>query len=96
MLGTRPHLAWGSLAAGPARSLGAWQDFRRLPEEMQQERLSRLRGGLAMREDIQRALIRMWQAPLEYQAPQWMGAFTQIEILIAVRACTEQGASLFF
>ena len=49
-----------------------------------------------MREDIQRALIGMWQAPLEYQAPQWMGAFTQIEILIAVKARTEQGASLFF
>ena len=66
MLGTRPHLAWGPLAAGPARSLGEWQDFSRLPEEEQQERLSHLRGGLVMREDIQRALTGMWQAAIEY------------------------------
>ena len=85
MPGTRPHLAWGPLAAGPARNLGDWQDFRMLPE-VQQERLSHLRGGLAMREDIQRAITDTWQAPIEHQAPQWMGAFTQIGILIAVRA----------
>ena len=27
MLGSRPHLAWGPLAPGPARSFGEWQSF---------------------------------------------------------------------
>ena len=27
MLGSRPRLAWGQFAAGPARRFGDWQDF---------------------------------------------------------------------
>ena len=44
LLGTRPRLAWGPFAAGPARSFGNWQTFRSSPEEMQLEQLSLFRG----------------------------------------------------
>ena len=41
-----------------------------------------------MYDDIQAALSEEWQMPLEPVAPLWMGAFTLLEVLIAVPACT--------
>ena len=49
-----------------------------------------------MRNDIQAALSEEWYAPFELAAPRWMGAFTPHEILIAVRACTEDDRCLYF
>eukprot|EP00250_Pteridium_aquilinum_P000332 c10370_g1_i1 orf=7-654(-) len=96
LLGTRPRLAWGPFAAGPARSFSDWQTFRSSPEEMQLEQLSLFRGGQTMRDDIQAALSEEWYAPFELAAPRWMGAFRPHEILIAVRACTEDDRCLYF
>ena len=76
MLGSRPHLAWGPLAARPARSFGEWQSFCGLPKTLQCERLSLYRGGQTMYDDIQAALSEEWQMPFEPSVPLWMGAWS--------------------
>ncbi|MCO5552118.1 hypothetical protein L7F22_005628 [Adiantum nelumboides] len=96
MLGSRPRLAWGPLAAGPARSFGDWQAFSGLSEEIQLEQLGQLRGGQTMRADLQAALPAEWFTPFEPEAPRWLGAFTHLEVLIAVRAHTQEGRCIFF
>lgn len=34
--------------------------------------------------------------PFEMKALVWMGAFPRLEVLIAVRACTDEGGCFFF
>ena len=53
MLGTRPRLAWGPLAAGPSKSLKAWSDFCSLPEVEREALLVQYKGGHIMYQDIQ-------------------------------------------
>ncbi|MCO5560158.1 hypothetical protein L7F22_013765 [Adiantum nelumboides] len=96
MLGSRPRLAWGPLAAGPARSFGDWQAFSGLLEEIQLEQLGQLRGGQTMRADLQAALPAEWFTPFEPEALRWLGAFTHLEVLIAIRAHTQEGRCIFF
>ena len=55
MVGSRQHVSWGALAAGPAYSVGEWLHFRKLPEEQQRIRLSGLRGVEQMVRDIEDA-----------------------------------------
>ena len=95
MVGSRKHVSWGALAAGPARCVGEWLHFRQLPEERQRLGLTGMRGAEHMVRDIEDALPVAW---LQQRAPApiaWMGAFTRFEVLIAVRGCTEQ-TTLFF
>lgn len=49
-----------------------------------------------MRLVIQATLPEEWFLPLEPMTPRWMGAFTQLEVLIALRACSKDGRCLFF
>lgn len=95
MVGARPHVSWGALAAGPARCVGEWLQFRQLPEEVQSLRLAGLRGVQHMVSDIEDALPAEWLEPIASGPISWMGAFTRLEILIAVRGCTEH-TTLFF
>ena len=60
MVGARPHVSWGALAAGPARCVGEWLQFRQLPEEVQSLRLAGLRGVQQMVSDIEDALPADW------------------------------------
>ena len=45
MMGSRQHVSWGAMAAGPAHSLGEWLDFWQLTVEVQGARLARMRGS---------------------------------------------------
>ena len=96
MLGSRPRLAWGQFAAGPARSWGDWLDFCRLPQAVQDERISNFCGGLDMRQQLLEAVPLDWFTPPALVAPQWMAAFTQFEVLVTARACSDSGSCLFF
>ena len=96
MLGSRPKLAWGQFAAGPACCSGDWLEFYRLPEAVQTERISSFRGGQDMQQQLQEAFTQDWLTPPALVAPQWMGAFTQFEVLVAARACSDSGSCLFF
>ena len=49
-----------------------------------------------MRQMLQEAIPQDWLRPPIPAAPRWMGAFTQLEVLVAARACTEGGSCLFF
>ena len=95
MVGSRPHVSWGAMAAGPARSLGDWIQFCQLPEDGQQARLVGLRGSAAMIEDITEAIPERWTRQTLSHAPAWMGAFTRTEVLIAVRGCSQE-TTLYF
>ena len=61
MLGARQHVSWGALAAGPARSVGDWLEFRQLSEAQQGERLAGIRGATQMVADIEEALPEDWR-----------------------------------
>ena len=95
MLGSRPHVSWGAMAVGPARSLDDWLQFMRLSEERQRECLAGMRGSELMISDILEAIPEHWMQQQSAEAPHWMGAFTRTEIFIAVRGCTST-TSLFF
>ena len=95
MVGSRQHVSWGAMAAGPAHSLGEWLDFRQLTEEAQGARLARMRGSAVMISDIEEVIPEAWTHPSEAPAPAWMGAFTRFEVLLAVRGCSED-CQLFF
>ena len=56
MVGSRPHVSWGVMAAGPARSLEDWLQFRRLSEERQKECLAGMRGSELMISNILEAI----------------------------------------
>lgn len=45
MVGFRLHISWEELAAGPTWSLGDWIEFRSLSQDVQVERLARVRGN---------------------------------------------------
>ena len=98
MLGSRPRLAWGQFAAGPAHSFGDWQDFCKLPTEIQELRIGGMRGGAEMRLQLQAAIPEEWLSPFSvHPPPSWMGAFTQLEVLVAaVRGSYQDGSCLFF
>ena len=97
MLGARPRLAWGQFAAGPARSFGDWQAFCRLPAEIQELRIGGMRGGTEMRLQLQATIPEEWLSPFPvHPPPSWMGAFTQLEVLVAARGCCQDGRCLFF
>ena len=42
------------------------------------------------------ALLWDWLMPPALSAPRWMGAFTQLEVLFAARACSDSGRCLLF
>ena len=42
------------------------------------------------------AIPPQWFRQLEASAPCWMGAFTRLEVLVAVRACSASGRCLFY
>ena len=97
MLGSRPRLAWGQFAAGPTRSFGGWQDFCKPPTEIQELRIGGMRGGAEMRLQLQVALPEEWLSPFSvHPHPSWMGAFTQLEVLVAARGSCQDGNCLFF
>ena len=83
-MGSRQHVSWGAMAAGPAHSLGEWLDFWQLTVEVQGARLARMRGSAVMISDIEEVI-----------PEAWMGAFTRFEVLLAVRGCSED-CQLFF
>lgn len=83
------------MVAGPAHSQGEWLDSWRLLEEAQCYRLARMRGSATMIRDIEEVIPMAWTHPLETTAPTWMGAFTRLEVLLAVRGCSED-CQLFF
>ena len=87
-------MSWG-VVAGLARCVGEWLQFRQLHEEIQRLRLIGLRGTHQMVRDIEDALPVDWLEPRASGPIAWMGAFTCLEILIAVRGCIER-TTLFF
>ena len=89
MVGSRPHVSWGAMDAGPARCFGDWMQFRQLTEEHQSLRLSGMRGVQHMISDIETAIPEAWLQPRLQLPISWMGAFTRLEVLIAVRGTTE-------
>ena len=96
MLGLRPRLAWGQFVAGPTRCWGESLEFCISPEVVQAETISSFRGGQDMREQLLEAIPQGWSTPLALVAPQWMAAFTQLEVLVAARACSNSSSCLFF
>ena len=87
-MGSRPHVSWGAMAGGPARTFWDWQQFQRLPEPLQAERTVGMRGSALMIADISEAIPAEWTQPAQLHAPSWMGAFTRTEVLIGVRGCS--------
>lgn len=61
MLGARQHVSWGALAAGPARSVGDWLEFRQLSEAQQGMRLGAIRGAAQMVTEIEEAIPEAWR-----------------------------------
>ena len=50
-----------------------------------------------MRLQLQEALPEEWLSPfLVHPPPSWMGAFTQLEVLVAARGCCQDGNYLYF
>ena len=96
MLRSLPRLAWGQFAAGPTRCWGNWIEFCRLPEDVEEARISRFWGGQDMQQQLQEAILQDWLMPLSLVTPQWMGDFMQLEVLVAMRACLDFGNILFF
>ena len=97
MLGERPHLSWGAMDSGPARSLGEWLQFRQLPMLTQEEQLRGIRGAQQMSLEIDRTIPQTWAQPMhDTSMPQWMGAFAGHEVLIAVRGTSEAIGCLCF
>ena len=94
-MGSRHHVSWGAMAAGPAHSLGEWLDFRRFSVEAQCDRLARMRGSAVMISDIEEVIPEAWTHSSKTLAPAWMGVFTRFEVLLAVRGCSED-CQLFF
>ena len=94
-MGSRQHVSWGAMAAGPARTLGDWLQFCQLPEAVQQERLVGMRGSTVMISGILKAILEQWTQQGTLVAPTWMGAFTRTEVLIAIRGCSGD-TTLFF
>ncbi|KAI5069888.1 hypothetical protein GOP47_0016189, partial [Adiantum capillus-veneris] len=50
----------------------------------------------SMCQDIAESIQVEWLTSLELVALQWMGAFTRLEILVSVKACSETVPTLFF
>ena len=69
MVGSRPHVSWGAMAAGPAQSLGDWIQFCQLSKDSQQARLAGMRGCVAMIEDITEAVPKQWTRQTLSHAP---------------------------
>ena len=91
MVGSRPHVSWGAFARGPGCSVGDWLQFRELPAEQQRDRCSGMRGALQMISDVESAASAEWGQQTILPPPAtWMGAFTQTEILIGARGCTQE------
>ena len=82
MVGSRPHVLWGAMAGGPARSLADWRQFRGLSMEAEEQILSGMRGSQHMFQDIEEAIPESWAEPLFGSALMWMGAFSKLEVLI--------------
>lgn len=95
MLGAQQHVSWGALAAGPARSVGDWFEFRQLPEAQQGLRLAGIQGATQMVTVIEEEILEAWRHMEANGLAAWMGAFTRTGALISVRGCTAE-LSLFF
>ena len=83
----------GGMAVGFAKSLGEWIEFHRL---LQAERLEWLWGSPQMITDIEEVIPEGWREPMESVVPSWVGAFSCLEILIAVKGCVDDQLCLFF
>ena len=49
-----------------------------------------------MRQQLLEAIAQDWLTPATLAALQWMGVFTQFEVLVAARACSDSASCLFF
>ena len=95
LVGSRPHVSWGAMAGGPARTFWDWQQFQRLSGPQQTERTAGMRGSALMIADVLEAIPAQWTQPAQLHPPAWMGAFTRTEVLIGVRGCSPT-TMLFF
>ena len=69
LVGSRPHVSWGAMAGGPARTFEDWQQFQRLPKPLQAERTVGMRGSALMIADISEAIPAEWTQPAQLHAP---------------------------
>ena len=84
MLGERPHLSWGVMNSGP-------------PMLTHEEQLRGIPGAQQMSLEIDIAIPHTCTQPMhDTSTPQWMGAFTRHEVLIAVRGTLEVMGCLCF
>ena len=94
MIGTRSHLAWGSLAHGPARTIGSWRSFCALSKREQNNMLRKYRGGRMMYAEIKQMKNNISQ---DHSTPcMWIGIFSGTGILLGARGLLGEGRYLFF
>ena len=94
MLGRRPRLAWGPVAAGPAKSLKVWS--KKLLEVEQEAMLMQYKGGHTMYQDIQRILSLLDLDEDAANERSWFGVFSQFNILVDAQAVCSSRQNLFF
>ena len=75
LVGMRSHLAWGSLAHGPARTIGSWISFCALSEREWNNMLRQYRGGCMMYAEIEQMMNNISQ---DHSSPyMWIGIFSR-------------------
>ena len=65
---------------------------REIFEDEQEARISSFWGVRDMQQQLQEAMPQDWLRPPALASLQWMGAFTQFEVLVAARACLDSGS----
>ncbi len=95
-LGSRPWLAWGTLAAGYGQSLASWMTFEQSPRHVQDDYLKQLRGGVMMATEIREALHSLNEPTTRSETTGWFGLFAASGECRRVKATGNEGEEWFY